>query len=273
VLDLRELRENRTSVNVIAETKTGRKDNVVLAGSHVDSTLEGPGVNDGGSGGAMLLELALQLGAKPKVNNAVRFGFWSAEEFGIVGSTAYVDSLSFEQQLDIAMYLNFDMMASPNAGYFVFDGDNSDGANSGAAPFGSAQIEKLFADRFASRGVPTEGTPFNGRTDYVGFMNAGIPVGGTFTGAEVLKTATQAAKWGGQAGMAFDPCYHQACDNLGNANRVAAARNADATAWVIGTYAISTADVNGVQPQAERARARALRSMPAAAPADLTALR
>ncbi|HEY2063465.1 MAG TPA: M28 family metallopeptidase [Amycolatopsis sp.] len=245
-LELRTFQEARTSYNVIAETKTGRKDNVVMLGSHLDSVPAGPGINDNGTGSAALLETALQLGGKPKVNNAVRFGFWSAEEFGLVGSTYYVDSLSFEQQLDIALYLNFDMIGSPNAGYFAYDGDNSDGVGSGPGPYGSGQIEKTFVDYLASRGVSAEGTDFTGRSDYGEFIAVGIPAGGLDTGAEVLKTPAQAAKWGGTAGIAFDPCYHQACDNLGNIDRVALERNSDGVAWAVGVYATSTESVNGV---------------------------
>jgi Zn-dependent M28 family amino/carboxypeptidase len=247
-LELRSLLEARTSYNVIAETKTGRKDNVVMLGAHLDSVAGGPGINDNGSGSATLLETALQLGSSPKVDNGVRFAFWSAEEFGLVGSTYYVNSLPFEQQLDIALYLNFDMLGSPNPAYFVYDGDDSDGVGAGSGPFGSAQIEKTFTDYFTARSQPTEGTDFTGRSDYGQFIAVGIPAGGLFTGAEGLKTAAQAAKWGGTAGVAYDHCYHQACDNLGNVNRVALDRNADGVAWALGIYATSTEDVNGVSP-------------------------
>ncbi|WP_435581288.1 M28 family metallopeptidase [Amycolatopsis thermoflava] len=247
-LDLREFQEPRTSYNVVAETKTGRKDNVVMAGAHLDSVPEGPGINDNGTGSAALLEIALQLGGKPKVENAARFAWWSAEEFGLVGSTHYVDSLSFEQQLDIALYLNFDMIGSPNAAYFAYDGDDSDGEGAGPGPYGSAQIEAELTGYLNARGVPTEGTDFDGRSDYGEFIAVGIPAGGLFTGAEDAKTPEQAAKWGGQAGVAFDPCYHQACDNLGNVDRVALDRNADAIAWTLGTFALSTESVNGVAP-------------------------
>lgn len=247
-LELRAFQEARTSYNVIAETKSGRKDNVVMLGSHLDS-VPATGINDNGSGSATLLETALQLGSSPKVNNAVRFGFWSAEEFGLIGSTYYVDSLSFEQQLDIALYLNFDMIGSPNAGYFAYDGDDSDGVGAGPGPYGSAQIEKTLVDYLqAARGVSLEGTDFTGRSDYGEFIAVGIPAGGLDTGAEVLKTPAQAAKWGGTAGIAFDPCYHQACDNLGNIDRVALDRNADGVAWALGVYATSTESINGVKP-------------------------
>ena len=257
-VDLRFHTDIKVARNVIAETKTGRKDNVVMAGAHLDSVEVGPGINDNGSGSAGLLETALQLGGKPKVNNAVRFAWWGAEEIGLVGSTEYVRALTFEQQLDIALYLNFDMIASPNTGYFVYDGDDSDAVGAGAGPYGSAQIEKAFVDYLgAGKSVPTEGTDFSGRSDYGEFIAQGIPAGGLFTGAEGIKTAPQAAKWGGTAGVAYDKCYHQKCDNLGNIDRVALDRNGDAIAWVTASYGISTEDVNGVPPRPQRAEARA----------------
>ncbi|MEU5261821.1 M28 family metallopeptidase [Amycolatopsis sp. NPDC021455] len=269
-LELRAFQEARTSYNVIAETKTGRKDNVVMLGSHLDSVAAGPGINDNGSGSAALLETALQLGSTPKVNNAVRFGFWSAEEFGLIGSTYYVDQLTFEQQLDIALYLNFDMIGSPNAGYFAYDGDNSDGVGAGPGPYGSAQIEKTLVDFMqAAKGVSLDGTDFTGRSDYGEFIAVGIPAGGLDTGAEVLKTPAQAAKWGGTAGIAFDPCYHQACDNLGNIDRVALERNADGVAWALGVYATSTESINGVQPG--KAKSKSLTAQKRSAQRSLTA--
>jgi Zn-dependent M28 family amino/carboxypeptidase len=197
-VDMRYHDETRTSRNVIAETRTGRKNNVVMAGAHLDAVYAG--INDNGSGSAALLDVALKLGGSPKVSNKVRFAWWGAEELGLIGSTEWVQSLTFEQQLDIALYLNFDMVGSPNAGYLVYDGDDSDGAGAGAGPYGSAQIERTFTDFFADRlEVPTEGTDFTGRSDYGEFIEVGIPAGGLFTGAEGIKTAAQAAKWGGTA--------------------------------------------------------------------------
>jgi Zn-dependent M28 family amino/carboxypeptidase len=255
-VDMRYSEEKRTSRNVIAETRTGRKDNVVMAGAHLDAVYAG--INDNGSGSAALLDVALKLGGSPNVSNRVRFAWWGAEELGLIGSTEYVKSLTFEQQLDIALYLNFDMVASPNAGYFVYDGDNSDGVGAGAGPYGSKQIEKTFTDFFANRlAVPTEGTDFSGRSDYGEFIAVGIPAGGLFTGAEGIKTAAQAAKWGGTAGIAYDPCYHQQCDDLGNLDRVALDRNLDAMAWAVGVYAYSTEEVNGVPPRTQRQQLRA----------------
>jgi hypothetical protein len=239
-----------TSYNVLAETQTGRHDNVVLAGAHLDSAPGSPGINGAGSGSATLLETALQLGGTPAVNNAVRFAFWSAGAADSAGSTAYVQSLDFEEQLNIALYLNFDTIASPNGGRFVFDGDNSDGVGAGPGPFGSAQIEAAFADFLGASEVPTEGTDLDGGSDYREFIAQGIPAGGLFSGAAGTKTDEQVDKWGGVAGAAFDACAWKACDNLGNVDRTALDGNADAAAWVIATYGISTEDINGIPPGA-----------------------
>ncbi len=256
-VDMRSHDEDRTLRNVIAQTSTGRDNNVVMLGAHLDSVPAGPGINDNGSGSAALLEIAHKLGSHPKVNNAVRFAWWGAEELGLLGSTAYVQSLTFEQQLDVALYMNFDMIGSPNAAYFVYDGDDSDAVGAGAGPYGSAQIEKTFTDFFTDRlGIETQGTDFSGRSDYGEFIEVGIPAGGLFTGAEGIKTPEQAALWGGTAGQAYDPCYHAACDNLGNVNRVALDRNLDAAAWATGIYGYSTEDINGVPPRKQRALLR-----------------
>ncbi|MDV6012390.1 M28 family metallopeptidase [Haloechinothrix sp. LS1_15] len=245
-LELRAISEERTTDNVLAETATGATDNVVMAGAHLDSVLEGPGINDNGSGSAALLQAAVEMGPEPEVNNAVRFAWWGAEEVGLVGSTHYVQELDFEEQLDIAMYLNFDMIGSPNGGYFVYDGDGEEFGVPG--PHGSAAIEGAFVERLGEQGVETEPSELSMRSDYAEFMNQGIPIGGLFTGAEGVKTEEQAAKWGGTAGQAYDPCYHQACDHLGNLDRQMLLDNAKAAAYVIGSYGLSTEDVNGVGP-------------------------
>ncbi|TCP57000.1 Zn-dependent M28 family amino/carboxypeptidase [Tamaricihabitans halophyticus] len=244
-----------TERNLIAQTRTGRADNVVTAGAHLDGVFDGPGINDNGSGSVALLETALKLGGSPDVPNAVRFAWWGAEEFGLQGSTKYVQSLSFEQQLDIAMYLNFDMVGSPNAGYFVYDGSGEEFGEPG--PVGSDDIQNAFTRYFDSTGIATEPTEFDGRSDYLEFVNSGIPSGGLFTGGDGTKTEEQAAKWGGQAGENFDPCYHQKCDNLRNIDRTALERNAKAIAYVTASYGLSTEGVNGVPSREQRAQLRA----------------
>ncbi|MFJ9648009.1 M28 family metallopeptidase [Streptomyces sp. NPDC004244] len=237
-LDIRELREQRKTFNVIAETQGGDENNTVFLGAHLDSVAGGPGINDNGSGSAGILQVAQRLaGDQKKVKNKVRFAWWSAEEFGLLGSEAYVGGLTEAQKKQIKLYLNFDMIASPNPAYFVYDGDNSDGVGAGPGPEGSAQLERGITDFLDAKGIPHEGTDFDGRSDYGPFIEAGIPAGGTFTGAEGIKTAAQAAKFGGEAGKAYDPNYHAKGDDLSNIDQKALDINVDVIANAVGHYA------------------------------------
>ncbi|MFE6358576.1 M28 family metallopeptidase [Streptomyces sp. NPDC057806] len=241
-LDIRELRENRRTFNVVAETRGGDEDNTVFLGAHLDSVSEGPGINDNGSGSAGILQVAQKLAkSQDKIKNKVKFAWWSAEEFGLVGSEAYVASLTEEQKKQIRLYLNFDMIASPNAAYFVYDGDDSDATGAGPGPEGSAQLEKGINDFLDSENIPHEGTDFTGRSDYGPFIEVGIPSGGTFTGAEGIKTEAQAAKFGGQAGVAYDVNYHAAGDDIDNINMRAFDINIDVIADAVGHYAYDLA--------------------------------
>jgi aminopeptidase Y len=235
-----------TTSNVLAESPDGDPNNVIMAGAHLDSVDEGPGINDNGSGSAAILEVAQQM-AKVKPRNKVRFALWGAEESGLVGSTFYVNSLAQSDRDKITLYLNFDMVGSPNHVFFIYDGDDSDGVGAGPGPDGSAQIEQTFERFFNSVGVPFKGTDFSGRSDYGPFIAAGIPSGGLFTGAEGIKTANEAALFGGTAGIAYDPCYHQACDAFANVNLYALDVNSDAIAYAVLQYAMNTEDINGVR--------------------------
>ncbi|MGW5688680.1 M28 family peptidase [Nonomuraea sp. NPDC003754] len=228
-----------TGYNVIADWPGGDPDDILMVGAHLDSVTAGPGINDNGSGSASILETALEVSRQAlQPTKHLRFAWWGAEELGLRGSQFYVGNLSATDRAKIKGYLNFDMVGSPNAGYFVYDGDNSDGVGSGPGPAGSAELERTLQDYFASIGVPTRGTDFDGRSDYGPFISRGIPAGGTFTGAEGIKSSAQAQLWGGTAGQAFDPCYHRSCDTTSNVNDTALDRNADAAAyavWTLGT--------------------------------------
>lgn len=227
------LSEIRSTENLYAET-SGDPNNVVVVGAHLDSVADGPGINDNGSGSAGILEIAEQfkrLGLSPR--NQVRFMWFGAEENNLVGSGVYVDSLSDAALDRIRLNLNFDMIGSPNFVRFVYDGDNSAFPVSGGAtdgPEGSGEIERVFRDYFVSQGLPSSETPFNGRSDYGPFIAVGIPAGGLFTGAEGVKTAAEAATYGGTAGTAYDPCYHQACDTFANNSNTALDQMSDAAA-------------------------------------------
>ncbi|WP_109508124.1 M28 family metallopeptidase [Nocardioides speluncae] len=231
-----------TDHNVIAETRGGNSNNVVMVGAHLDSVPAGPGINDNGSGSAAILETALQMSKFP-VSNKVRFAFWAAEEIGLLGSDQYVAGLSAAERDRIRLYLNFDMVSSPNYMLALYDGDDSDGVGAPAGPPGSPEIEDQLAAFYDSRDLPTIGTDFSGRSDYGPFIAVGIPAGGIFTGAEGIKTPAEQALFGGTAGVAYDVCYHQVCDTIANVNMTALNINSDAIADSTARFAFNTSAI------------------------------
>ncbi|MFK0232106.1 M28 family metallopeptidase [Streptomyces vinaceus] len=217
-----------TGYNLIADWPGGDPNSVLMSGSHLDSVTAGPGINDNGSGSAAILETALAVSrAQLQPTKHLRFGWWGAEELGMVGSKYYVNSLPAAEKSKISGYLNFDMIGSPNPGYFVYDDDPT--------------IEQTFKNYYAGIGIPTEiETEGDGRSDHAPFKSAGIPVGGLFSGADYTKTAAQAQKWGGTSGQAFDRCYHASCDTTANIDDTALDRNSDAIAYAIWNLGAAT---------------------------------
>ncbi|MDF9811323.1 aminopeptidase S [Streptomyces sp. SPB162] len=217
-----------TGWNLIADWPGGDANHVVMSGAHLDSVTAGPGINDDGSGTAGTLEVALAVsraGLQPTKH--LRFGWFGAEELGMIGSKYYVNNLPSAERSKIDAYLNFDMIGSPNPGYFVYD-DN-------------APLETVFKDFFATKGIPTEiETEGDGRSDHAPFKSAGVPVGGLFSGADYIKTAAQAQKWGGTSGQAFDACYHRSCDTYANLNDSALDNNSDAIAYAVWNLSTGT---------------------------------
>ena len=216
-----------TSSNVIAELPGTAPEHVVMFGSHLDSVDAGPGINDNGSGTAGVLQTALSYAASgEKPTSTVRFAFWGAEEQGLYGSSHYVDSLSSTDRDAIDAYVNFDMIASPNPGYFVYD-DNANGNS----------VRDALTAHYDEVGIPWEYTDPQGRSDHAAFIDAGIPTGGVYSGGEETKTQEQAGKWGGEAGAEFDPCYHQSCDGIDNIDLDALDKNTDAIGAMVWSYA------------------------------------
>jgi hypothetical protein len=213
------------AANVIADLPGRSGGGVVLLGAHLDSVANGPGINDNGSGSALVLEVARQtrrLGVRPVLG--LRFAFWGAEELGLVGSSAYVAGLSGSQRRQLSSVLNFDMVGSPNFVRFVYDGDK--------APPGSARIEDLFRTYFAAHHQAVEELSLQGSSDHAPFAEAGFAVGGLFTGADERKPAGAVRRFGGTAGKPYDSCYHQACDTVANVNMRVFHQMADAAAVV-----------------------------------------
>jgi aminopeptidase S len=206
-----------TSYNLLAELPGGDPDRVVMMGAHLDSVASGPGINDNGTGTAAVLEAALEYAASGQTpRNSVRVGLWGAEELGLLGSTYYVDSLSTAEREALEVYLNDDMVGSPNPGYFVYD-DN---------PAGDTARDEM-TDWYDDQGIPWEYIDVQGGSDHAAFRAEGIATSGIFSGAESRKTSAQAQKWGGTASAAFDPCYHRSCDTISNVDATAPDRGAD----------------------------------------------
>jgi aminopeptidase S len=217
-----------TSYNLVADLPGGDSSSVVMFGAHLDSVSVGPGINDNGSGSAGVLETALAYAASGQTpRNHVRFGFWGAEELGLLGSTYYVGQLTSGQRSAIKSYQNFDMIASPNIGYFVYD-DNAAGTD----------VRDDFTAYYDRKGIPWEYVDVQGRSDHAAFRSNGIATGGIFSGAESTKTSAQAGKWGGTAGRPFDACYHRSCDTITNLDLTALDVNVDAIGAMVWTYAV-----------------------------------
>ena len=218
----------RSSRNVLTEPDSRGSDPLIVVGAHLDSVPEGPGINDNGSGSAAVLEAALALAdAYHRTPGNVQFAFWGAEERGLVGSRHHVGMLTEDERRKIGVYINLDMVGSPNFTRFV---QRSPEANSVLA----ASVRQKFLGEFKDRGVPVEERA-GGRTgtDDAAFFQKGIPTVGLHAGAGALKSQAQADLFGGTAGKPYDPCYHKACDTTANIDRKALEENARALVRVL----------------------------------------
>lgn len=224
--------ENILTNNVIAQTRGGDPDNCVMLGGHSDSVGEGPGINDDGSGSLTLLEIAVQM-SQYRVKNCVRFAWWAGEEEGLLGSEYYTSQLSETENMKIRLFMDYDMLASPNYAYQIYN------ATDAVNPVGSEELRDLYIDWYKQHGQNYTFVPFDGRSDYVGFITNGIPGGGIATGAEGIKTKKEQAMFGGIAGEWYDPCYHQICDTTNNLDLTAWEINSKLVAHSVATYALS----------------------------------
>ncbi|KAK4141453.1 peptidase-like protein [Dichotomopilus funicola] len=212
--------ETRETWNIIAETKQGDPNNIVMVGAHLDSVQAGPGVNDDGSGTATLLEILTAVRQYDHFPNKIRFAWWGAEESGLVGSLYYTSHLPEEDINKIKYYFNYDMTGSP---FPVFSVEGSDNAGIGT---------QLLGDYLVAQGKNITNEGLGGGSDHVGFVELGIPTAAIHTGA----------------GAPYDPCYHQACDTLDNIDWDALTVNAKSAARALATLALS---LEGVPPRSQ----------------------
>jgi Zn-dependent M28 family amino/carboxypeptidase len=235
----------RATRNVLAEAEPAGSGPLIVVGAHLDSVPEGPGINDNGSGSAAVLEAALRLAHELAETRArVRFAFWGAEERGLVGSRHHVAALSEEERRNIAVYINLDMVGSPNFVRYVQESTKESGQQSGqksaAAGDGlAATARREFLADFREHDLTIEersGGRFG--TDTGSFSEKGIPTVGLYTGAGGPKSEAQANTFGGTAGRPYDPCYHQACDTVENINREVLEENTRALMRALSAVAI-----------------------------------
>lgn len=218
----------QASSDTVVGELAGASDRVIMLGGHLDSVLDGPGINDNGSGVATLLAIAASLASGGRPQATVRFAFWAAEEFGDLGSRSYVDGLERSELARIDAYLNLDMVGSPNAARYVYD-------DALAAP-GSERLRDALLDALVRQGKPGTAVDLSGQSDHYAFAVVGIPTGGVFSGLAPL-TEDEARTFGGTAGVPADACYHLACDGRDNVNLESAMILGQAVAHVLGELA------------------------------------
>lgn len=226
----------RGTFNLIAESKSGDPRHTVVFGAHLDSVPTGPGINDNAATAAVLLEIALGMKeAQPK--NKVRFIWWGGEEWGLVGSSYYVHMLSETEKADIAFYLNFDMIASPNYLLGVYTGTDYQRGSRGERD--SNALAAAFHREFRRNNSKSVGFLIGNRGDHAEFAMAGIPTAGLCTGADGYKSWRAAQMFGGHARKLFDPCYHLACDDMNNLNLKALKINSAVMAGMVERFGAS----------------------------------
>jgi Zn-dependent M28 family amino/carboxypeptidase len=216
----------RLTRNVLAATNFDRDAPTVVVGAHLDSVLEGPGINDNGSGSAAVLEAALRLGGQ--LREGVRFAFWGAEERGLIGSHYHVSSLSERERRQISLYVNLDMVGSPNFARFVL-------ASTVGNRLATIARRELLSDFREHNLAAEERVRDFYRSDDASFSRQGIPTVGLYTGASESKLEAQVSAFGGAAGRPYDPCYHRACDTIDNVDRDVLEQNTRALVRALST--------------------------------------
>jgi len=223
-----------TSFNIICDSHEGDPDSIVAFGAHLDSVPAGPGINDDGSGSATLLEIALRwsrMGMKPK--NRIRFAFWGSEEEGLIGSRYYVRELLQKAPQELAKikaYYNYDMLASKN--YIIGIKQGRDALPS--AQQASIKLQGLFQAYMEQKIKQNyELVQMQAGSDFVPFVEAGIPTTGLATGAGGIKTDDERALFGGMINVPLDPCYHLACDTVDDISQEALKITSKAAAYAM----------------------------------------
>jgi hypothetical protein len=221
---------NRTDWNVIADSKGGDKNHVVVVDAHLDA-IYGAGMLDNASGSATILDVAEKMkNVTPR--NKLRFIWFGGEELGLLGSEHYVNTLSKTDLSHIGYDLDADVMATPNYLIGVLDPAGPDlfgRTVTSKFPNRVYSASKVARDQavgyFDSIGKNHEFLSPVG-TDAYNFNAAGIPASGLLTGQDCCKSQEEVDLFGGYTGNyegnvpSFDGgCVDNPfrwCDNLAN---------------------------------------------------------
>jgi hypothetical protein len=221
---------NRLDWNVIAESKGGRANHVVVVDAHLDA-IYGAGMLDNASGSATILEVAEQMKNVDPLNK-LRFIWFGGEELGLLGSTFYVNDLTKSELNRIGYDLDADVTATPNYILAVLDPAAPDlfsGTVTATFPnrvYKPSKVARDFAvEYFDSIGKNHEFLSPVG-TDAFNFNAVGIPASGVLTGQDCCKSRAEVDLFGGYLGNyegnvpSFDGgCVDlpfRWCDNLDN---------------------------------------------------------
>jgi len=221
---------NRDDWNVIAESKGGDKNHVLVVDAHLDA-IYGAGMLDNASGSATILDIAQQMkNVQPR--NKLRFIWFGGEELGLLGSAYYVNNLPSNELSHIGYDLDADVTATPNYIVGVLDPASPDffgGTVTNTFPNRVYKASTIARDQavsyFDSIGLNHEFLAPTG-TDAINFNLVGIPASGLLTGQDCCKSQHEVDLFGGYLGNyegnipSFDGgCVDNPflwCDNLSN---------------------------------------------------------
>jgi Zn-dependent M28 family amino/carboxypeptidase len=221
---------SRDDWNVIAESKGGDANHVVVVDAHLDA-IYGAGMLDNASGSATILDVAQKMkNVQPR--NKLRFIWFGGEELGLLGSAYYVNNLSSSELSHIGYDLDADVTATPNYTIGVLDPAGPDlfsGVSTNTFPNRVYKASTVARDQaiayFDSIGKNHELFSPQG-TDAFSFNEVGIPASGLLTGQDCCKNQHEVDLFGGYLGNfegnipSFDGgCVDNAflwCDNLSN---------------------------------------------------------
>jgi hypothetical protein len=196
---------NRSDWNVIADSKGGDPNNILVVDAHLDA-IYGAGMLDNGSGSATILDIAQQL-QNTNTRNKLRFIWFGGEELGLLGSQYYVDTLRADERAKIKFDLDADVTATPN--YVAGILDPQDGVTLFGRNPGTPMPPSIFAPSAIGRDYGIDYLNSIGKnhilfsadgTDAFMFQQAGIPASGVLTGQDCCKLASDVALFGGTEG-------------------------------------------------------------------------